>query len=109
MPRQPLGAWFTVDATLDRSGDMSPDAETWYFASDRMPGMAPVVSGTTFHSDWYGAWDDATMDKWLANCIDKHLNCSGGDLGNGEQIAYSPEFTAARPRLIAAPPDPKLQ
>ena len=103
IPAFTLGAWFTVDATLDRSGDMSPDADTWYFASDRMPGMAPKVSGTTFHSDWYGAWDDPTMDKWIANCIDKRLNCSGGLLGNGEIITHSAAFTAARPHLVAAP------
>jgi hypothetical protein len=24
---------------------------------------------------------------WTDNCIDKMLNCSGGDLGNGKQLA----------------------
>lgn len=30
--------------------------------------------------------EDSTLDLWTANCIDKLLNCAGGDLGNGEQL-----------------------
>ena len=86
IPHFTIGAWFTTDATLDRSGDESVNANTWYLASDRMTGMAPAVPGTTLHSDWFGAWDDATQELWQANCIDKMLSCSGGDLGNGQQM-----------------------
>lgn len=106
LPTFTIGAWYNTDATLDRSGDMSPAAKTWYFSSDRMAGMTHVTSGTSFHADWFGAWDDDAMKTWLANCIDKKLNCSGGDLGNGTQLSSSPEFVAARPHLIAAPPAP---
>ena len=101
-----LGAWFPVDDTLDRSGNTSTDITTWHFASDRMAGMTPQVSGMTFHADWYGAWDDDVLATWLANCIDKRLDCSGGDLGNGTQLSYSAEMNATRPHLVAVPAPP---
>ncbi|QYU68912.1 DUF1996 domain-containing protein [Leptolyngbya sp. 15MV] len=107
LPTFTLGAWFLVDETLDRSGNPSPDVQTWYFSSDRMKGMPAMPSGATFHADWYGAWDDDVMQIWLDNCIDKQLSCSGGDLGNGTQIASSEAFNRAHPRLVPIPPDPK--
>ena len=106
IPEFTLGAWFPVDDTLDRSGNTSTDITTWHFASDRMAGMTPQVSGMTFHADWYGAWDDSVLATWIANCIDKRLNCSGGDLGNGTQMSYSAEMNATRPHLVAIPAPP---
>jgi len=106
IPRFTIGVWYTVDDTLDRSGNTSPTLRTWYFSSDRMEGMTPQTSGATFHADWFGAWDDDTMATWLANCIEKRLSCTGGDLGNGTQLAYSAEFNADRPRLVAVPEKP---
>ena len=52
VPAFTLSAWFMTDYTLDRSGNTDPNLQTWYFASDRMPGMANKTSGATFHSDW---------------------------------------------------------
>lgn len=108
IPTFTVGVWYDTDDTLDRSGNTSPTVKTWYFSSDRMAGMAPMTSGMTFHSDWFGAWDDDTLETWIANCIDKHLSCSGGELGNGTQMTQSSASNAAPPRLVAAPPDPKL-
>ena len=54
----------------------------WRFSSD-MNGVAP---GSTFHADWFGAWEDSVMDMWHDSCIDELLNCSDGDLGNGKQM-----------------------
>jgi hypothetical protein len=71
-----------------------------------MPGMQPVTSGTTFHADWFGAWDDSILDTWLANCVNLLLNCSGGDLGNGKQLSYSDEFLREYPRLVDVPIKP---
>ncbi|WP_229956521.1 DUF1996 domain-containing protein [Parasphingorhabdus litoris] len=107
VPTFTLGAWYTTDDTLDRTGNLDPMAETWYFSSDRMAGMMPHIPGSTFHSDWFGAWDDTIMEKWTANCINKLLNCSGGDLGNGEQLKFFDGYTTkANPRLVAAPKRP---
>ena len=76
IPQFQLGAWYTTDTT----------SKNWYLSSDRMAGMAPSEPGTTAHADWFGAWEDSVLDLWTANCIDKLLNCSGGDLGQGQQI-----------------------
>lgn len=107
VPTFQIGVWYTVDETLDRTGNTSPDAQTWFFASDRMKGMMAMTPGTTYHADWFGAWDDDTMSTWLKNCIEKTLSCSGGDLGNGTQLSYSSAFLLARPRTMDTPKDPK--
>jgi hypothetical protein len=40
---------------------------------------------------------------WTDNCINKLLNCSGGDLGNGKQLKMFSGFTwNANPRLVNA-------
>ncbi|CAN5322511.1 hypothetical protein BH09PSE3_BH09PSE3_23390 [soil metagenome] len=73
MPQFTLGAFWKVTA----------DAGNWVLSSDAMAGTAP---GDSFHSDFFSAWDPTTEATWTANCIDKLLNCSGGDLGNGKQL-----------------------
>lgn len=77
---------FKVDETLDRSGDLSTSRRTWHFSSDRMPGMTPQISGSTFHADWYGAWDDGILKEWTEHCIDKKLSCSSAVLGSGRKL-----------------------
>ncbi|QDZ08537.1 DUF1996 domain-containing protein [Sphingomonas panacisoli] len=73
MPQYTQTAFWTVTA----------DASKWVLSSDAMMGAEP---GGTYHADFFSAWDPATEAKWIANCIDKLLNCSGGDLGNGQQL-----------------------
>src|SRR5438270_3805950 len=47
------------------------------------------------------------MITWVQNCIDKRLNCSGGDLGNGKQMRTYAGFSYnANPRLVPAPTSP---
>jgi hypothetical protein len=43
--------------------------------------------GWSFHVD-YGpaAWDPQVLKMWTDGCINRFLNCSGGDLGNGKQL-----------------------
>ncbi|WP_432199766.1 DUF1996 domain-containing protein [Erythrobacter sp. W53] len=89
VPTFTLAAWYETDDTLDRSGNTDPNLQTWHFSSDRMEGRQHMTSGTTFHADWFGAWDDEVMSEWMANCIDLKLNCSGGDLGAGRQLVAS--------------------
>lgn len=80
--------------------------DKWYPASDRMEGMAPMKPGSTWHADFFMAWDPAVKNAWEANCIDKLLNCSAGTIGDGTQlkapVGYMPEN---RPR-VAIPPRP---
>ena len=104
VPTFTLGAWYTTDGDLDRSGQWRQGQRTWSLSSDTMPGMAPQRPGTTFHADWFGAWDDRVMKMWTDNCINKMLNCSGGDLGNGKQLKMFNGFSwDAKPRLVRIP------
>jgi hypothetical protein len=104
IPAFTLGAWYATDDNLDRSGVWSPTRPTWQLSSDTMPGMAPKRPGTTMHADWFGAWDDTVMKMWDDNCVNKMLNCSGGDLGNGKQLKMFDGFSwNANPRVVSPP------
>lgn len=101
IPTFTLGAWYTTDDTLRR--DRVP---SWHLSSDEMPGMT-MAPGSTLHADWFGAWDDATQEAWTAHCIDRMLNCSGGDLGDGTQLRQAARFSwEAKPRLVVTPRRP---
>ncbi len=106
IPTFTLGAWYSVDETLDRSGKWDGTFASWHLSSDDMPGM-PMKPGSSFHTDWFGAWDDQVMKIWTDNCINRLLNCSGGDLGNGQQMKTFKGFSwIAKPRLVEPPPAP---
>ena len=93
IPAFTMASFYTIDANL----------QTWHLSSDVMPGHT-MTPGSSFHADWFGAWDDDAMAAWEANCIDKKLNCSGGDLGNGQQMKRSDSFSwTANPRLVQVP------
>ena len=104
IPAFTMGAWYTTDADLDRSGTWAPGTSTWHLSSDVMPGMPMITPGSTFHADWLGAWDDSVMKMWTENCVNRLLSCSGGDLGNGKQLKMFAGFKwHAEPRLVDAP------
>ena len=104
IPTFTMGSWYTVDATLNRTASWKSGTDTWHLSSDEMHGEMRTP-GTTFHADWFGAWDDETMHMWTEHCIDRMLNCSGGDLGNGRQLKQSAPFAwVAKPHLAPVPP-----
>jgi len=104
IPTFTMGAWYTVDSDLNRSGSWDGGTSGWHLASDEMPGMATMRPGSTFHADWFGAWDDEVMKMWMDNCINKLLNCSGGDLGNGRQMKMFDAFAwTSNPHVVALP------
>ncbi|CAA9538102.1 MAG: hypothetical protein AVDCRST_MAG91-3569 [uncultured Sphingomonadaceae bacterium] len=104
VPTFTMGAWYTTDADLDRSGTWAPGKATWHLSSDVMPGMPQMTPGTSFHADWFGAWDDGVMKMWTDHCVNKLLNCSGGDLGNGKQLRMFSGFSwRANPRVVDIP------
>jgi hypothetical protein len=72
---------FTLGASYAVLSD--DDLKVWHLSSDRMSGMPVMPNGSTFHADWYGAWDIETQATWESHCIDRLLNCSDGTLGNG--------------------------
>lgn len=87
---------FTILGAFDiAEGD---DLRLWRFASDDMHPELP--HGSTFHADFFMAWDPTVHMMWEANCIDKMLNCSSGDLGNGWQMR---NVLKVVPRLVPIP------
>jgi hypothetical protein len=69
MPGFKLGAWFP---------SMGPGMS---LSSDAMHPELP--KGSTFHADYFERWEPSVKAMWMANCINKMLNCSSGVLGNG--------------------------
>lgn len=91
IPQLSFIAFYTIDANFA--------AGKWHPSSDEMvPG---VPAGTTWHIDYLEGWSPTIRSLWLTNCIDGHLSCVDGDLGNGtvikgEQIVHP----VANPRLV---------
>lgn len=93
IPGFTLQAWYTIAA-----GD---DLKLWSLSSDAMHPELP--HGSTFHADFFMAWDPTVHDMWESNCIDKMLNCSAGVLGNGWMMKQFDGFSwYANPRLVPA-------
>jgi hypothetical protein len=94
LPEFTLGIWFQHEG----------DSASWYLASDRMPGMPVHPNGSSFHSDWFGAWHPAVQQTWIERCINGLLNCSGGQLGDGTELAAATDYVG--PRRLAPPARP---
>jgi hypothetical protein len=54
-------------------------------SSDHM--KANAKPGETLHGDYMEQWVGEAKRMWHDHCIEKGLDCSGGDLGNGLQLA----------------------
>ena len=96
LPQFTLGIFYRVG-----EGD---DVNLWELSSDHMYPNMP--KGSTLHADYFEAWDNNVKAMWIDNCIGKKLNCSGGDLGNGEQLkgADRPKYGWKNPdRLVPIP------
>ena len=58
----------------------------WHLSSDRTGGFNAPPGGT-LHADWWGAWNDETMDLWIEGCMQASRNCSYGQTGTARQLA----------------------
>ena len=78
------------------------NVSNWRFSSDEtVQGAKP---GTTFRATWFGAWDNQVEGMWTQNCVNKKLNCSNGNVGNGKAIRAASDYvTTASPRLVPLP------
>jgi hypothetical protein len=76
------------------------NSSNWYLSSDRMPGMHHA-NGSTFHADWFGAWDNQTQETWTQKCIREMRTCVFGELGDGTQLKNNPAYSG--PRLLDPP------
>lgn len=69
-------------------------------SSDHM--KVGALPGETLHSDYMEQWVEGAKRMWLDHCINKGLDCSGGDLGNGRQL-----IGASKPSYGWVNPNPK--
>lgn len=93
IPMFTMAAWFS-----------QAEGEVYSLVSDAMDTSPGHKRGDTFHADFFMAWDPIVHDAWEKNCIDKLLNCSAGDLGNGQRIKQSWAHSwTANPRLVDPP------
>jgi hypothetical protein len=105
-----------MHADLNTDGTWKGTQNGWHLSSDEMSNSIP---GSTAHADWFGAWDEDVMAMWHNNCINKRLNCAGGNLGNGYGIkgasqpypnVYYPNLWSfsAPVKLLDPPPAPVM-
>jgi Domain of unknown function (DUF1996) len=71
------------------------NSANWYLSSDRMPGMTHA-NGTTFHADWFGAWDPTIQNTLITKCISGMLNCQDGEIGDGRQLVQAKPYTGSK-------------
>lgn len=84
IPQEENKAMFKVTAEMIGTRSDGTRYSRVRLASDAMlPGAKP---GSTLHADYIEAWVSTAKKMWMDNCIEKALNCSGGDLGNGRQL-----------------------
>ena len=79
-----------------------------YLASDYMDPTQPA--GWSLHADAHIVWDARVKKMFHDNCINRHLNCSGGLLGNGYRLkgAQQPTYGFTNPnRTSVVPPMPE--
>lgn len=92
--------------TVAYSIEAGDDPTRWELSSDHMLPPALRRPGASFHSDYFEAWEDDIRLRWEAACIDQMLNCSDGDLGDGQIMARGKYYPKAKisPRLVPVPP-----
>lgn len=68
-----------------------------------MAGSMPPP-GSALHADWWGGWNDETMDLWTRGCMVRARNCSLGQTGTDRQLAkISPLHTYEGPWVLPLP------
>lgn len=113
---------FTLGATWTVGPTGPAEIYKMYLSSDRM--VAGTIPGSTFHTDWFGAWDDSTLAEWMNKADSDFRNDSGGSFGDGRGLidpyakawnwgsgtpinGYHSLLDLANPRLVN-PPAPGL-
>lgn len=93
---------FTLNVGFANSGD----SDGWRLASDGPDdhhsdarAAATHDPGSSFHSDWFGAWDPSILQTWTDECINGLLNCNSGDLGDGTRLETISDVTRTPDRL----------
>lgn len=90
-----------------RSGDAA-QMKNWFLSSDRHEGHPVYPNGKSMHADWFGAWDDAVMKRWVDNCLKGGKSCNNANLGDGVagKRPIEPWYEQHPNRLVDIPPKP---
>ena len=82
--------------------EFGDDPTKWELASDHMLPADQRRAGKTFHADYLEGWIEEVRLRWEGGCLDKMLNCSDGDLGDGQIMARGKFYPSgkASPRLV---------
>jgi hypothetical protein len=59
-------------------------AGKWRLSADEMFPNRPA--GSSLHFDYFEGWSPVLKALWQKSCIDGHLSCSTGNVGDGRQI-----------------------
>jgi Domain of unknown function (DUF1996) len=90
IPEIALQAFFRTDANFA--------AGKWLLSSDAMmPGTTP---GSTLHFDYWEAWSPVVKNMWQTGCINGHLSCNVGELGNGQTVTGMQQQLATIPNHV---------
>ncbi len=63
--------------------DLDPNAK-YRLSSDNYDPNLP--GGYSLHGDWMNGWDEAIMQRIIDNCMKKHMDCGGPNLGDGQEL-----------------------
>ena len=92
IPQFTMRIWFTVDDNLP----------TWKLSTAHMAPDEDV--GSMMHADFDMAWSPVMHRRFHDGCINRKLNCSGGDLGDGGMLKGATGAPlVANPRLVPVP------
>src|SRR5438067_1502091 len=76
IPEIAIQAFYSVDDNFF--------AGRWHLSSDEMvPGTVP---GSTLHMDYWEGWSPTIKAIWETNCLDGHLTCSSGNVGDSREV-----------------------
>ncbi len=64
-----------------QSGD---NLSQWRLSSDM-----GAAGGSTLHADWFGAWDNDIMERWMNGCLRGMKSCNNGDFADGQGLGES--------------------
>ncbi len=99
--------WIIPQFTMGVAYSIEPGdrPELWHLSSDAMLPDALRRPGASFHSDYFEAWDEDIRLRWEAACLDQQLNCSDGDLGDGQILVRGKHYPKKQisPRLVEMP------
>lgn len=102
IPQQENKAQYHVTADMIGTRSDGSKYSRVRLASDAMlPGAKP---GATLHADYMEAWVTSAKKMWVDHCINRGLDCSGGDMGNGKQL-----IGAAQPSYGWRNPNARVQ